>query len=168
MAKEGGYDYAKLGKAMARKASALFHKNELDQSIAVYKAALLEFNDYSIKSALKNVEKEKASRDALAYINPEIGEVHKNKGNELFKAGDFPGAIKEFDEGLRRDPNNKFIFSNRAFAYIKLMEPVQGMKDANKALEIDPLFVKAWARKGTCHQLQKEYHKAMEAFEKGL
>ena len=28
--------------------------------------------------------------------------------------------------------------------------------------------MKGWARKGTCHQLQKEYHKAMEAFEKGL
>ena len=28
--------------------------------------------------------------------------------------------------------------------------------------------MKAWARKGTAHQLLKEYHKAMEAFEKGM
>ena len=47
------------------------------------------------------------------------------------------------------------------------MEPVQGLKDAEKALSLDDKFVKAWARKGTCHQMQKEYHKAMEAFEKG-
>ena len=33
---------------------------------------------------------------------------------------------------------------------------------------MDPEFVKAWARKGTAHQLLKEYHKAMEAFEKGM
>ena len=48
------------------------------------------------------------------------------------------------------------------------MEPVRGLADAEKAIELDPNFVKAWARKGTCHQLQKEYHKSMEAFEKGL
>jgi stress-induced-phosphoprotein 1 len=27
--------------------------------------------------------------------------------------------------------------------------------------------VKGWARKGTAHQLLKEYHKAMDAFAKG-
>ena len=118
--------------------------------------------------ALKKVQKEKEKRDALAYINPEIAEQHKERGNELFKAGNFPDAIKEFDEGVKRDPNNKFLYSNRSFAYIKLMEPVRGLQDAEKCLELDPEFVKAWARKGTCHQLQKEYHKAMEAFEKGL
>jgi stress-induced-phosphoprotein 1 len=42
------------------------------------------------------------------------------------------------------------------------------LKDAEKALEIDPLFVRAWARKGTCHQMMKEYHKAIDAFDKGL
>lgn len=49
-----------------------------------------------------------------------------------------------------------------------MMEPNQGLKDADKAIEIDPSFVKAWVRKGTCHQMMKEYHKAMEAFDKGL
>ena len=48
------------------------------------------------------------------------------------------------------------------------MDPVRGLADAEKALSLDPEFVKAWARKATCHQLQKEFHKAMEAFEKGL
>ena len=42
------------------------------------------------------------------------------------------------------------------------------MKDADKAIELDANFVKAWARKGTSHQLHKEFHKAMEAFEKGM
>merc|ERR1740139_1269260 len=111
---------------------------------------------------MKNVTKEKTKRDQLAYPDPVKAEQHKDAGNLLFKAGDFPGAIKEFNEGLKRDPVNKFLYSNRSFAYIKLMEPTSAMKDADKALELDPLFVKAWARKGTCHQLHKEFHKAME------
>lgn len=48
------------------------------------------------------------------------------------------------------------------------MEPNQGLKDADRAIELDPKFVKGWIRKGTCHQMMKEYHKAMEAFDKGL
>lgn len=129
---------------------------------------MIEFNDYSIKQALKKVQEEKTKADALAYINPEIAEQHKDAGNALFKEGKFPDAIKEFDEGIKRDPSNKFIYSNRSFAYIKLLEPVRGMQDADKCLELDPQFVKGYARKATCHQLQKEYHKAMEVFEKGL
>jgi len=54
---------------------------------------------------------------------------------------------------MKRDPTNKFILSNRSFAYIKLMEPVRGLADAEAALVLDPEFVKALARKGTCHQL---------------
>ena len=42
------------------------------------------------------------------------------------------------------------------------------LKDAEKCLEINPNFVKAYARKGTCHHMMKEYHKAMKAFEDGL
>jgi|LauGreDrversion4_2_1035121.scaffolds.fasta_scaffold184850_1 stress-induced-phosphoprotein 1 len=117
---------------------------------------------------MKRLEKVKKEAEAKAYINPEIAEAHKNKGIELFKSGDFPGAIKEFDEGLRRDPLNTALYSNRSAAFIKLLEPAQALRDANKAIELDPKFVKAWARKGTSHQLLKEYHKAIDAFDKGL
>lgn len=167
-AKEGPYDFVKLGKALARKANALCGKGDMEASIATYKAALLENNDVHIRDALKRVEKTKKEAEIKAYINPELGEKHKDAGNALFKEGDFPGAVKEFTEGLRRDPNSKAIYSNRSAAYIKLMEPVAGLKDADKCLELDPNFVKAWARKGTCHHLMKEYHKAMNAFEQGL
>ena len=74
MAKEGPYDFVKLGKAMARKANALFKKDMLEESIALYREALLEHNDYNIKEAMKKVVKEKEKKDALAYINPEIAE----------------------------------------------------------------------------------------------
>ena len=79
-----------------------------------------------------------------------------------------PAAIKEYEEGLKRNPDAIAIFSNRCAAYIKLMEPTTALKDADKCLELDPKFVKAYARKGTCHHLMKEYHKAMKAFEDGL
>lgn len=48
------------------------------------------------------------------------------------------------------------------------MDINQGLKDADKCIELDPKFVKAYARKGNCHHLMKEYHKAMKAYEDGL
>ena len=117
---------------------------------------------------MKRCEKQKKEAEAKAYLNPDIANEHKDKGNALFKEGSFPAAIKEFDEGLRRDPKNKACYSNRAACYLKLMDPVQALKDADKAVALDKDFVRAWARKGTAHQMMKEYHKAMEAFEKGL
>lgn len=113
----------------------------------------------------KNTKKEVQDK---AYINPEIAEQHREKGNELFKQGTYPAAIKEYDEGLRRDPKAVAIYSNRCATYIKLMEFNQALKDADKCLALDPKFVKAYARKGTCHHFMKEYHKALKAFDDGL
>ena len=42
------------------------------------------------------------------------------------------------------------------------------LKDADKCIELDPKFLKAYSRKGTCHHLMKEYHKAMKAYDDGL
>lgn len=77
-------------------------------------------------------------------------------------------AIKEYEEGLRRDPKAVAIFSNRCATYIKLMEFTTALKDAEKCLELDPKFVKAYARKGTCQHFMKEYHKALASFDEGL
>jgi len=43
------------------------------------------------------------------------------------------------------------------------MEANSALKDAEKCLELDPKFIKAYSRKGTCHHLMKEYHKALKA-----
>jgi stress-induced-phosphoprotein 1 len=118
--------------------------------------------------ALAKAQKEKKEEAAKAYLDAGLAEEHRVKGNELFKEGKFPQALKEYEEGLRRDPNSVAIYSNRCATYIKLMEFVIGLKDADKCIELDPKFVKAYARKGTCHHFMKEYHKALKAYEDGL
>ena len=67
-------------------------------------------------------------------IDPVKAEEYREKGNELFKEGNYPGAIKEYTEGLKRDPNSKAIYANRSQAYIKLAEFPSALKDAEKCL----------------------------------
>ena len=162
------YDYVKTGKLMARKANALLQLKKYDESIDMYQKALLENNDHTIKMGLTKAKKVKLEEQAAAYINPEIAEQHRLKGNDLYKEGKFPDALKEYDEGVKRDPASVAIYSNRCATWIKLLGFVEAMKDADKCLELDPKFVKAYARKGTCHHMMKEYHKAIKAYDDGL
>src|SRR5258706_239372 len=84
----------------------------------------------------------KKENEAIQYINPELSEEQRKKGNECFEKGDFPGAVKEYTEGLRRDPKNKSIYSNRAAAYIKLMEFAFALNDIEiQMLLKDPRIV---------------------------
>ncbi len=41
-------------------------------------------------------------------------------------------------------------------------------KNIEKAIELDPKYVKAWARKGDIEVLMKENHKALESYKAGL
>jgi len=84
--------------------------------------------------ALQKAIKIRKEDEDLAYINPVIAEEHRQKGNELFKEGKYPLAIKEYDEGIRRDPKAIAIYSNRCATYIKLVEFNTALKDADKCL----------------------------------
>jgi len=111
---------------------------------------------------LKNLKK---TRDEQAYLSPEVAETHNNNANDLFKAGNYPAALREYDEALKRNPTSAKVYSNRAACYIKLMEYSRALNDVDKSLEIDPTSVRALIRKGNIHYLMKEYHKAMEAYQ---
>lgn len=117
---------------------------------------------------MEKAKKTKKEAEALAYQDPDKAEEHRLKGNDLFKESKFPEALKEFDEGLKRNPKSVAIFSNRSATWIKLMQFPEALKDAEKCLELDPQFVKAYVRKATCHQMMKEYHKALKAYDDGL
>jgi len=95
-------------------------------------------------------------------------EEHREKGNEFFKAQNWPAAKQEYDEGIRRNPKDAKLYSNRAACLNKLGAAPDALKDLDECLKLDPTFVRAYARKGNAHALMKEYHKAMKAYEEGL
>lgn len=71
---------------------------------------------------LKKCKAEKKKRDEENYRDPVKGAEAKERGNEAFKAGDFPKAIAEYSEAIKRDPVNAVYYANRAAAKIKLMD----------------------------------------------
>ena len=167
-AEKGQYDYLKLAKVMARKGNAFLQLKMYQQAINSFKSSLLENNDQGVKMQLCKVIKLKQDEDAMAYVDFDKAEEHRERGNQYFKENMFVEALKEYEEGIKRNPEFAPLYSNRCATYIKLGEFVSALKDADTCIEIDPDFIKAYARKGTCHHFLKEYHKALKAFDDGI
>lgn len=129
---------------------------------------MVEHNDHAYKLAQRDVIKLKKQQEEINFINPELAEQHKEKGNEAMKQSDFGTAIDEYTLAIKRNPQNAAYYSNRCAAYIKVMDLGNAQKDAEKGLELDPTFSKLYLRLGNVYNLMKKYHKALEAYDKGL
>jgi len=117
---------------------------------------------------IKDIKKLLKKQEELDFINPELADVHKAKGNEHFKKGEFPQALEEYSIAIRRNPESAPLYCNRCFAYTKLMDLGSAEKDADKGIEIDPNFVKLYLRKGNVQNIMKAYHKALDTYDTGL
>ena len=58
------------------------------------------------------------------------------------------------------------VYINRVSCYTKLGAFPEGLKDANKCIELDPSFTKGYSRKAAVQFFMKEYDKAMELIRK--
>lgn len=84
------------------------------------------------------------------------------------KNADFATAIEEYTQAIKRNPTFAAYYSNWCAAYIKVMDLGNAQKDAEKGLELDPKFSKLYLRLGNVYNLMKKYHKALEAYDRGL
>ncbi|EEB08559.1 chaperone activator Sti1 [Schizosaccharomyces japonicus yFS275] len=161
--REARADFKLIAKALGRMGTAYQKQGDFTNAIEYFQRSLTEHRSPDILTKLKETEKAKEKADREAYVNPELAEQARAKGNELFKAGDFAGAIKEYTEVTKRAPNDPRGFSNRAAAYLKVMAPAEAIRDCNTAIGIDATFAKAYLRKAQGLFMLKEYTKCIDA-----
>jgi len=155
-------------KALARCAKAYQKKGDLGKAIEKCKEAQLESYEKTTERLMKTMEQEKKKADVAAYQSDEKAEEAKQKGNDHFRNKNWPDAVKEYEEAVKRAPKNAPIRNNLAAALCKVMDFNGAKSNIEKAIEIDPKYVKAWARKGDIEVLMKENHKALESYKKGM
>ena len=155
-------------KAYTRVAKAYQKQGDVAQAIEYCKKAQLEAFDKNTQRLLKTMELDKKKADAAAYLSDEKAEEAKQRGNEFFRNKEWVKAVAEYEEAVKRAPKNAPIRNNLAAALCKIMDFGGATRHIETAIEIDPQYVKAWARKGDIELLRKDYHKAKESYEKGL
>jgi stress-induced-phosphoprotein 1 len=166
--KENMAPFEDRAKALTRCAKAYQKKKDLGKAIEMCKSAQLESYSKDTQRLLKSMELEKKKKDKLDYQDEGKAQEAKQRGNDFFREKKFPEAIKEYEEAVKRAPNDAAIRNNLSAALTKIMDFNGAKTQVEKALELDPLYTKAWGRKGDIEMAFKEYHKAMESYKKGL
>ncbi|KAK1272401.1 Heat shock protein STI [Acorus gramineus] len=165
-------DFKMVARALTRKGTALVKlaKSSKDYELAIetFQKALTEHRNPDTLKKLNEAEKAKKDLEQQEYFDPKIADEEREKGNEYFKQQKYPEAVKHYTESLRRNPQDPKVYSNRAACYTKLGALPEGLKDAEKCIELDPSFSKGYTRKGAIQYFMKEYNKAMETYQEGL
>lgn len=161
-------DFKDLAKAYARMANAQVKLGELAAAVEAYDKSLMEHRDPQVELKKRDCVRLKERMEEEAYLDPVKAEEERQRGNAFFKEGKWVEAIKAYSEGLRRDPKNHLIYSNRAQTYLKVLDFGSALRDCDKCIELQPDFPRAYARKATVQLLCKQTHKAKETVEKGL
>lgn len=117
---------------------------------------------------MKNLELEIKKKEIENYKDPVKAQEAKERGNAFFRDNKFGDAVREYEDAVKRDPASAPLRNNLAAALVKIMDLNGAKRTIEKAIELDPKYVKAWAKKGDIEFLMKEYHKAMDSYKAGL
>jgi len=97
-----------------------------------------------------------------------LADTEKEKGNEAFYARDYDEAEAYYTRSIHFNPTDASIWSNRALVRLKVGKPQEALKDCNKALEVNPKYMKAWHRKGKALCELHDYEDAIVCFQKAM
>ncbi|CAA7403622.1 unnamed protein product [Spirodela intermedia] len=165
-------DFKMIAKALTRKGTALVKlaktSKDYEPAIESFQKALTEHRNPDTLKKLNDAERAKKDLEQLEYYDPNLADEEREKGNELFMQQKYPEAVRHYTEALRRNPHDPKVYSNRAACYTKLGALPEGLKDAEKCIELDPSFSKGYTRKGAVQFFMKEYDKALETYQEGL
>jgi stress-induced-phosphoprotein 1 len=155
-------DFKMIAKSYARIGSSYEKKGDLTKAIENYKKSLTEHRTPDTVNKLRAAEKNLIESTRQAYIDPEKAEEARELGNAKFKESDWPGAVAAYSEMIKRAPEDPRGYSNRAAAFIKLLEFPSAIDDCDKAIKKDPKFIRAYLRKAQAYFGMREYSKCLD------
>ncbi|XP_038988523.1 LOW QUALITY PROTEIN: tetratricopeptide repeat protein 1-like, partial [Phoenix dactylifera] len=96
----------------------------------------------------------------------------KEEGNKLFKAGKYEDALLQYELALQiasEVPSSEvcsICHANRAACFLKLEKFNDTIKECTKALELNPLYIKALVRRAEANEKLEHYEEAIADWKK--
>ena len=91
---------------------------------------------------------EAASPSAPSAEDKARADKLKQEGNALMTSKKYDHAIETYSKAIELDGTNPVYYSNRAAAHASKGDHLSAIGDAEKAIEVDPNFVKGYSRLG--------------------
>ncbi|MFC1731239.1 hypothetical protein ACFL6I_12970 [candidate division KSB1 bacterium] len=85
-------------------------------------------------------------------------------GNSYFQLKNYIGCIREYNEGIRLNPQEKRLYFNAALSYYKVGELSKSIDYCNKALELDESYASAYYLKGLNYHAAGNYSDALKSY----
>ncbi len=145
----------KIAKLYTRKARLFELSGHTDSAIKWCEKSLAKCQDYSVKKTLKKLKKIKSDKASKNYIDLDLSEKHRTKGNNFYCNSQYKLALQQYNEAEKRNPKDARVNANKAACYLKLMEAEHALKESQKCLKKNPKFIKGWERKGRAHLMLK-------------
>ncbi|KAF8796079.1 tetratricopeptide repeat protein 1-like [Argiope bruennichi] len=125
----------------------------------------LDMDEESIADSHKDL-----SDDQLEKLKDEAVAL-KNKGNDCFKNADYKEAVNLYTQALNTCPlkyqnDRSILYANRAAARISLDKKEEAVLDCNKAIELNPNYLKALIRRAQLHKKMDNLERALEDYQK--
>ncbi|KAK7338880.1 hypothetical protein VNO77_19514 [Canavalia gladiata] len=121
-------------------------------------------------SEFTSINNEELKQKALAQAN-----YAKVEGNKLFVDGKYEEALSQYELALQVAPDmpssveiRSICHANRAVCFLKLGKYEDTIKECTKALELNPVYVKALARRGEAREKLENFEEAIADMKKIL
>ncbi|TAQ87478.1 hypothetical protein B7494_g4203 [Chlorociboria aeruginascens] len=155
-------DFKMIAKSYARIGASYEKLGDLTKAIENYQKSVTEHRVADVVAKLRAAEKAKIEGARKAYIDPEKAEEARELGGKKFKESDWPGAVAAYSEMIKRAPEDPRGYSNRAAAFVKLLEFPSAIDDCDLAIKKDPKFIRAYLRKAQALFGMKDYSKCLD------
>ncbi|CAG5125600.1 unnamed protein product [Candidula unifasciata] len=125
-----------------------------------------------LENKLKDVKTTSASKtqqqtQKQPQSRQDLAQAAKNKGNKFFKEGKYEDAIICYTEAIKTCPPDiktdmSTFYQNRAAAYENQKNYKNVIEDCTAALQLNPRYSKALARRSKAYEVLEKYREALE------